>query len=198
MQRTHGRLQAALCHWVNWFGHRGNRGARIRSARTSALDILSENGRPLTSERRGDEGIGVTDCRMSVGRTEIRGPRLHDLQPEHAGPPQRGWALLRAAPLPVADAHQLPPFYFYTFDEPGTRAELEEAAANVQPFTRAGLRTMGFFTRGKGAAGVERAVPPGDPALAAWPFEGYGKDAARWTDAALSASRAAMLARMGR
>jgi hypothetical protein len=216
----------------------------------------------------------------------------------------RAWA-------PFEAAHALPPFYFYTFDEPGTPAELDAAAANALPFTRAGLRTMGFFTRRKGDARVERlleatyapaldghvaadlkalaaagrhpwvynngmdrhalglhlwrnlragaegrlewiglitqgfafddldgrepangawvvhdrlgvlptprwlsareglldlrirlalekAVPPGDPALATWPPEGYGKDGGAWTDAALTAARAAMLIRIGR
>lgn len=216
----------------------------------------------------------------------------------------RGWA-------PFAAAHDLPPFYFYTFDEPGTPDELDAATANVAPFTRAGLRTMGFFTRRKGdaraqrlldathapaldghepadlealaAAGrhpwvynngmdryalglhlwrnlragaqgrlewiglitqgfafdnldgrepangawvvhdrlgimptprwlaareglldlrvrlaLEKAVPPGDPTLEVWAMEGYGKDAGRWTEAALSAARGAMLARLGR
>jgi hypothetical protein len=43
---------------------------------------------------------------------------------------------------------------------------------------------------------LEKKVPAGDPALAAWPADGYGTDRARWTDAALDAARAAMLDRL--
>jgi hypothetical protein len=45
---------------------------------------------------------------------------------------------------------------------------------------------------------LEKAVPEGDPSLASWSVEGYRKDHGRWTDAALSASRAAMLERIER
>lgn len=43
---------------------------------------------------------------------------------------------------------------------------------------------------------LENAVPPGDPALAAWTMDGYGEDRAKWPDAALSAARAVMLDRL--
>ncbi len=43
---------------------------------------------------------------------------------------------------------------------------------------------------------LEAAVPPGDPALAAWPAEGYGKDQGRWDDAALEGARRVMLERL--
>jgi hypothetical protein len=43
---------------------------------------------------------------------------------------------------------------------------------------------------------LEKAVPPGDPALAAWSMEGYGKDRDRWDDAALEAARRGMLERI--
>jgi hypothetical protein len=44
---------------------------------------------------------------------------------------------------------------------------------------------------------LEKALPPGDPALAGWTMDGYGQDRDRWTDAALAAARASMLARLG-
>ncbi len=43
---------------------------------------------------------------------------------------------------------------------------------------------------------LEKAVPAGDPALAAWTMDGYGKDRDRWPEAALEAARRAMLERI--
>ncbi len=57
-----------------------------------------------------------------------------------------------AAWVPFAAAHQLPPFFFPIYDEPGTRDELRAALAAVGPFTRAGLQTMGFTSRHRGDA----------------------------------------------
>lgn len=45
---------------------------------------------------------------------------------------------------------------------------------------------------------LEKAVPPGDPALAGWSVDGYRIDRERWSDEALAASRAAMLERIER
>ena len=211
--------------------------------------------------------------------------------------------------IPFAKAHQLPPFFFNLYDEPGTREEIEAATASVRPFTQAGLLTMGFATRHKGDArfealldataapalnghtpddladlarrgrhpwvynngldryamglhlwrnlragaegrlewigaitqgfafdnldgrepaaqafaihgrlgvmptplwlsareglldlrvrlALEKAVPAGDPALAAWAMDGYGKDRDRWPEAALEEARRAMLERI--
>ena len=43
---------------------------------------------------------------------------------------------------------------------------------------------------------LEAHVPAGDPSLALWPLDGYGSDRDRWSDAALQASRRAMLERI--
>jgi hypothetical protein len=43
---------------------------------------------------------------------------------------------------------------------------------------------------------LEAAVPPGDPALAGWTAEGYGKDRGRWDDAKLEGVRRGMLERL--
>ncbi len=43
---------------------------------------------------------------------------------------------------------------------------------------------------------LEKAVPAGDPALATWAMEGYGKDRDRWTDGALADARRQMLERI--
>jgi hypothetical protein len=40
---------------------------------------------------------------------------------------------------------------------------------------------------------LEKAVPAGDPALAVWGTEGYGSDRGRWSEAALTEARRAML-----
>ncbi|MFT3767015.1 MAG: hypothetical protein QM820_16075 [Minicystis sp.] len=45
--------------------------------------------------------------------------------------------------------HPMPPFYFSSYDEPGTKAELTRALAAAKPLSRAGLRTMGFLTHRK-------------------------------------------------
>jgi hypothetical protein len=211
--------------------------------------------------------------------------------------------------LAYAKEHDFPPFYFDNYDEPKTRDELGSALFRTQPYTRAGLFTMGFntgifpdfrqrdllaetyapalsahdpgdlaglarigrhpwvynnglerFDMGlqlwrnikAGAEGrvewiglitqgfafdnldgrepanscwlvhdklgimpaprwlsareglldarirlaLEKAVPEGDPALAGWSMEGYGKDRAKWDDAALESARWAMLERL--
>ena len=43
---------------------------------------------------------------------------------------------------------------------------------------------------------LEAAVPAGDPMLAIWPVDGHGSDREHWSDAALTASRRAMLERL--
>lgn len=43
---------------------------------------------------------------------------------------------------------------------------------------------------------LEKAVPAGDPALGVWSTEGYRQDRERWTDAALTEARRAMLERL--
>ncbi len=43
---------------------------------------------------------------------------------------------------------------------------------------------------------LEKAVPAGDPALATWAMEGYGRDRDRWTDGALADARRVVLERI--
>jgi hypothetical protein len=54
--------------------------------------------------------------------------------------------------------HKLPPFYFVTYDEPGTKSELSEAFAAAQPVTQAGLSAMGFLTLRRDDADVDRLL----------------------------------------
>ncbi len=58
----------------------------------------------------------------------------------------------------LSTAHELPPFYVSSYDEPGTKAEVEAARAGVLPLTRAGLRTMGFLTHHSGDSARDALV----------------------------------------
>ncbi|MFO0593475.1 MAG: hypothetical protein U0441_38390 [Polyangiaceae bacterium] len=52
---------------------------------------------------------------------------------------QKSWAEFEKA-------HELPPHYLYSYDEPSTDEELSEAASYLGPFQAAGARTIGFFS----------------------------------------------------
>lgn len=73
------------------------------------------------------------------------------IRPAEAAPFARALEALVAA-------RELPPFYFASYDEPGTPAELDAARAWVDPLTRAGLRTMGFLTRHAGDSHADALV----------------------------------------
>lgn len=60
-------------------------------------------------------------------------------------------------PKALADAvaafekeHGLPPFYWYSYDEPGTEAEKQRVLGYLAPFTQAGLRTIGYTSVHRG------------------------------------------------
>ncbi|APR82235.1 Hypothetical protein A7982_07584 [Minicystis rosea] len=69
-----------------------------------------------------------------------------------------GAAVFARAFSAFASARDLPPFYFASYDEPSTEAELAQALAQVGPLSRAGLRTMGFLTRRKRSPLVDRVI----------------------------------------
>lgn len=50
----------------------------------------------------------------------------------------------------------LPPFYWYSYDEPGTDAELQRVLDYLAPYTAAGIRTVGYTSVHKGNAMWEK------------------------------------------
>jgi hypothetical protein len=284
--------------------------------------VLDEQARAGLTCVTGGPGLGFrADARAVTGEralfylalARMRGPLLAVVNyggffPELRLDPEAAAAFVPTW-IAFAAAHELPPFYFSSYDEPSTPAELEVALAAAEPLARGGLYTLGFLTRprrdalgvrlldatyapalgthevadlrdlaargkhpwaynagmDRWAMGVqlwrgvragvegrlqwigmitqgfafddldgrepatsawlvhdrlgamptprwlsareglvdlrvrlalEAAVPAGDAALAVWPAEGYGKDRERWSEAALDAARAAMLARL--
>ena len=71
---------------------------------------------------------------------------------------EAGAAAFARAWMAFASERQLPPFYFATYDEPSTEAELRRAFGAAAPLYRAGLHTMGFLTRPKHEALVDRVI----------------------------------------
>jgi hypothetical protein len=114
--------------------------------------------------RRAQGGRAVTGERalFYLALAKTRGPLLGIVNyggffPREPIRPADGPVFARALATFAAE-RRLPPFYFATYDEPGTPAEIDASRATVEPLTRAGLRTMGFLTRHEGDSGLEALV----------------------------------------
>ncbi|GMV79942.1 MAG: hypothetical protein AMXMBFR7_11260 [Planctomycetota bacterium] len=81
---------------------------------------------------------------MDKGFTNYGGytNRLH----QGAGDPQALAAGMKA----FEQEHGLPPFFWYSYDEPGTDAEKQRVLAYLAPYTKAGLRTIGYTSVHRG------------------------------------------------